>query len=160
MIARKGKGNRMKEFRTEMERLTKELVEISSVNGSVGERKVAEKLEAYFRETPYFKEHPKQVFLQELKGDALHRKNVFAYIKGGKSNGRTLLFHGHIDTVGVDDFGVLEPYAFSPDKLLEEMKKLDLPETVRADLETGDWMVGRGACDMKSGVAVFAVLMN
>lgn len=160
MIARERKGNRMKEFRTEMERLTKELVEISSVNGSVGERKVAEKLESYFREIPYFKEHPEQVFLQELKGDALHRKNVFAYIKGGKSNGRTLLFHGHIDTVGVDDFGALEPYAFSPDKLLEEMKKLDLPEMVRTDLETGDWMVGRGACDMKSGVAVFAVLMN
>lgn len=43
----------MKEFRTEMERLTKELVEISSVNGSIGERKVAKKLEAYFREIPY-----------------------------------------------------------------------------------------------------------
>lgn len=150
----------MKEFRAEMEQLTKELVEIASVNGSVGERKVAEHLETYFREISYFKEHPKQVMLQELKDDELHRKNVFAYIKGGKSSGKTLIFHGHIDTVGVEDFGALEPCAFSPDELLEQMKKLELPEAVRADLESGDWMVGRGTCDMKSGVAVFAVLMK
>ncbi|MGN0352441.1 MAG: M20/M25/M40 family metallo-hydrolase [Roseburia sp.] len=150
----------MKEFRAEMEQLTKELVEIASVNRSEGERKVAEHLEAYFRAIPYFKEHPEQIIMQELKEDELHRKNVFAYIKGGKSKGKTLIFHGHIDTVGVEDFGPLQPYAFSPDQLLEEMKKLELPETVRKDLETGDWMVGRGSCDMKSGVAVFAVLMK
>lgn len=150
----------MKEFRVEMEQLTKELVGIASVNRSEGERKVAEYLEAYFRAIPYFKEHPEQIIMQELKEDELHRKNVFAYIKGGKSKGKTLIFHGHIDTVGVEDFGPLQPYAFSPDQLLEEMKKMELQETVRKDLETGDWMVGRGACDMKSGVAVFAVLMK
>lgn len=150
----------MKEFRNEMEQLTKELVEIASVNKSVGERKVAEHLEQYFRAIPYFREHPNQIIMQELKEDDLHRKNVFAYIKGEKGEGKTLIFHGHIDTVGVEDFGPLQSLAFSPDELLVEMKKLDLPESVRKDLETGDWMVGRGACDMKSGVAVFAVLMK
>ncbi|MDD6769344.1 M20/M25/M40 family metallo-hydrolase, partial [Inconstantimicrobium porci] len=30
----------------------------------------------------------------------------------------------------------------------------------RNDLESNEWMVGRGSCDMKSGVAVFLVLLK
>lgn len=145
----------------EMEQLTKELVAIESVNShGSGERKIADYLEAYFREIPYFKKHENQVIVQDLLDDKLERRNVFAYIEGAQSDGHTILFHGHIDTVGVEDYGSLQPYACSPDRLLEEMRKMDLPEEVARDISSDDWMVGRGACDMKSGVAVFAVLMK
>ena len=97
------------------------------------------------------------------EAEALGRENVFAYVRGTKAGGdasRAILWHGHIDTVGTEDFGALEPYATEPDELLERLLAGGLPEAVRTDLATGDWMPGRGACDMKSGDAVFLVLLK
>lgn len=140
----------------EMEQLTKDLVSISSVNGTSGEKKIAEFIESYLREIPYFKQHSNNVIIQSLKDDKLDRRNVFAYIKGENNNtGKTIMLHGHMDTVGVDDFGGLKEFAFSPDELLNKMLQMELPKEVRNDLESNEWMVGRGSCDMKSGVAVF-----
>ncbi|MGN0145132.1 MAG: M20/M25/M40 family metallo-hydrolase [Clostridium sp.] len=145
----------------EMESLTKKLVSISSVNTSEGEKKVAVYIEKYLREIPYFKKNEDHVIIQKLKNDSLDRRNVFAYIKGKKdNNGDTIIFHGHMDTVGVEDFGSLKEYAFDCDELLKRMLEMDLPEEVHDDLASGDWMPGRGACDMKSGVAVFMVLLK
>lgn len=145
----------------EMELLTKKLVSISSINGTSGEKKVAEFIEDYIRQIPYFKEHQDQVIIQNLKDDELGRRNVFAYIKGENcNNGNTIMLHGHMDTVGVDDFGGLKEFAFNPDELLNKMLNMDLSVEVRKDLESSDWMVGRGCCDMKSGVAVFLVLLK
>lgn len=141
--------------------LTKRLVEIPSVNATGGERDIGVYIENYLRKLPYFKAHPEYVIVQELKEDSLHRRNVFALLMGEKERKPdTLLFHGHIDTVGVDDFGALAQYAFLPDQLMEELKKTELPREVREDLLSGDYLFGRGACDMKSGDAVFLVLMK
>lgn len=151
----------MKHRALEIEELTKQLVHTASVNGTEGERHMAEAVEAYLRSIPYFQTHKDQVIIQHLKNDSLDRRNVFAYIKGEKSpSNRTILLHGHMDTVGVEDYGPLEPYAFSCDTLLEKMRALSLPEDVARDLATDDWLVGRGCCDMKSGVAVFLVLLK
>ena len=38
---------------------------------------------------------------------------------------------GHIDTVGVDDFGSIREYAFDPDKLPELLRQMDLGEEVQ-----------------------------
>ena len=96
----------------EMEQLTKDLVSISSVNGTSGEKKIAEFIESYLREIPYFNQHSNNVIIQSLKDDKLDRRNVFAYIKGENNNtGKTIMLHGHMDTVGVDDFGGLKEFA-------------------------------------------------
>lgn len=143
------------------ESLTKDLVEVKSVNNTSGEREVAEFIEKHLREIPYFKEHEDQVIIQHLKDDKLDRRNVFAYVKGRKSESDdTIIFHGHLDTVGTEDFGSLEPLAHKPDELIKEMLKMDISEEVRRDLESGDYMTGRGACDMKSGDAVFITLLE
>lgn len=144
------------------EKLTKELVGIKSVNGcNDGERRIADYLEDYLKKIPYFKEHPDNIIKQEIPGDNLNRCNVFAYITGKKNkSNKTIIWHGHIDTVGTEDYGELEQYATDCDKLLEEILKLNLSKEIRNDLQSGDWLVGRGACDMKSGVAVFAVLLE
>ena len=61
---------------------------------------------------------------------------------------------GHIDTVGVDDFGTIREYAFKTDELPQKLKEtFSLAPEVLADIESGDYMFGRGALDMKSGVA-------
>lgn len=143
----------------EIKALTKQLVAIPSVNATAGERDIADAIERYLRAIPYFAEHPELVIIQELKDDPLHRHNVMALLKGGDGTERdTIMLHGHIDTVDVDDFGKYKPYAFDCDKLNEVFRDADLPEDAKIDLASGDYMFGRGACDMKGGDAVFLVL--
>lgn len=139
-------------IRTDMLSLAKELVRIPSVNGTEGERNISGFLERCLRAFPYFQSHPDQIIVQELKDDPLHRKNVLAWVKGRGS--RTILLHGHMDTVGTGDYGALEKYAFDPDALKEHLNEVELRKEVREDLLSGDYMFGRGACDMKSGDAV------
>lgn len=143
----------------EIKTLTKRLVSIPSMNGTAGERDIADAIEEYLRAIPYFAAHPELVIVQDLKDDPLGRRNVMALLKGGDGSERdTILLHGHIDTVDVDDFGKYKPYAFDCDKLAEVFRDAALPEDARRDLESGDYLFGRGACDMKGGDAVFLVL--
>lgn len=146
----------------EMYALAKALVEIPSINSTEGERRIGEFIEGYLRSIPYFQKHPEQVAAQELKDDGLHRRNVFAILLGENENrcGDTLIFHGHMDTVGLEGFGSAAEYACSPDPLKEKLRSMQIPAEVRKDLESGDYMFGRGACDMKSGDAVFLGLIK
>ncbi len=80
---------------------------------------------------------------------------------------RVTLMLGHHDTVGADEFASIETplgshIAFSPrplrDALLDHADRHGAPESVLADLAEereapGTWMFGRGALDMKSGLA-------
>lgn len=139
--------------------LLKQMVAIPSVNSTLGEKKIGEFIENYLREFPYFKLHPEYIYIQKLKNDPLERRSVIALIRGEKdSSDKAVILHGHTDTVGVEDFGKLEPYAFDCDKLQEVLQDVELPEEVRKDYESGDYLFGRGACDMKCGDAVFLVL--
>lgn len=146
----------------EMLDLAKAMVEIPSINGTEGERHIGEFIEKYVREIPYFASHPQQVIVQELKNDALHRRNVFAILIGEKEDhtGDTILLHGHIDTVGLEGYGAATEYACKPDELPQKLREMQLPEEVRQDLESGMYMFGRGACDMKSGDAVFLGILK
>lgn len=142
------------ELQEQVEALTDALVRTLSVNGTAGEVEIAGQIEAMLRSFPYFHAHPDQIWSQKLPGDALGRKNVFARIKGSGGSKRTVIFHSHIDTVGISDYGNLEPLANKPDELLAYFQQWhDNPE-IRKQAQSGDWMFGRGALDMKSGVAV------
>ena len=65
-----------------------------------------------------------------------------------------------MDTVGVEDYKGLKDYAFDCDRLEEALKAMDLPKEMKEDLDSGDYMFGRGALDMKSGDAVFMVILK
>ena len=58
----------------------------------------------------------------------------------------------------MEDFGDYEEAAFSMDRLLELFRNADLPQDVREDYESGEYLFGRGCCDMKGGDAVFLVM--
>lgn len=141
--------------------LTKKMVSIDSVNGSHGEKEIGVFIENYFRNISYFKDHPDNIIIQKLKNDPFERQNVLVLLRGEKSSSETaIILHGHTDTVGIEDYGNLSEYAFDTDKLMENLKKIKLPDDVKKDLMSGDYLFGRGACDMKSGDAVFMVLMK
>ena len=105
--------------------LLRELISIDSVNpslvaGAAGEENVANAVAAHMRESGL------DVFIDDV---APGRQNVVGVLEG-RSRGRSLMFCGHSDTVGVE--GMDAP--FDP-------------------IERDGKMFGRGSGDMKGGVA-------
>ncbi|MCP0886567.1 peptidase M20 [Ligilactobacillus sp. WILCCON 0076] len=138
---------------TLVEKITRELVAVKSINGTNGEIQVVKKVEEILRDFPVFKKHPEWVWTQKLPNDPLGRQNVFAFLPKSQTN-KTVIYHSHLDTVGVKDFGALEPHALNSEKLTEYFKNYTEDADVKKDAESGDWLFGRGALDMKSGDAV------
>ncbi|MCM3082014.1 M20/M25/M40 family metallo-hydrolase [Brevibacillus invocatus] len=138
----------------QVEAMTESLVETLSINGTTGEVDIAEKVEQILRSFPYFQQHPEAVWTQALPHDHLGRKNVFARVKGTGNSKKTVIFHSHIDTVGIDDYGKQIGMANNPKELLHFFSQWDGSQEVQEHAQSGDWMFGRGALDMKSGVAV------
>ncbi|HHY92630.1 MAG TPA: peptidase M20, partial [Firmicutes bacterium] len=96
--------------RDHLERLALELIRIPSINGTPGEAQVADWIYRLLAQEEYFKRHPEYLRQVPLKGDPLGRSNVLALVRGeAEVAPTTVLIHGHLDTVGVDDFGELAP---------------------------------------------------
>ena len=84
----------------EMVSVTKGLVAVNSINSNDGGELLASQyIDGYFKKLPYFQEHPEYSFTQELRADALHRRNVFAFVKAGKKRDKKCnnypWTHGH-----------------------------------------------------------------
>lgn len=140
----------------EVKLLTQEMVAIPSINKEPkGETAVAQYIYDYYMGLDYFKAHPERVKIFQTKNDFVERHSTYAYVKGTKgTSNKTVILIGHLDTVGVDDFGTIREYAFKCDELPEKLKEtFKLSDEVVADIESGEYMFGRGALDMKSGVA-------
>lgn len=147
----------------EIKLLTEKLVNINSVNGTAGEKEVSLYIRDYFAKLPYFMKHPENLITIPIPGDSLGRMSVMALLKGEKDNNKnTVIIHGHTDMVGIEDYGPLKELACFPDKLEAALRegRVNLPPEVLSDLNSGDYMFGRGASDMKSGDAVFMVLIK
>lgn len=141
---------------SEVKRLTNEMVAIPSINKEPsGESAVAQYVYDYFAGLDYFKEHPDYIKKFQTKDDFVCRHSTYAFVKGTKGNSnKTVILIGHIDTVGVDDYTPIQEYAFKTEELPQKLKEsFDLSQEVLDDIESGEYMFGRGALDMKSGVA-------
>ncbi|PLR75713.1 peptidase M20 [Bacillus sp. V3-13] len=137
--------------------LTRRLIQLSSYNGTIGETEKADFLMEIIRSFPYFKENESNVWEQPIPNDPLGRKNIFALVRGESESSKTVIYHAHVDTVGIEDFGALQDIAHEPDVLEEFFKSYTADEEVQADAVSGNWMFGRGALDMQSGIAVHLV---
>ena len=140
----------------EVKKLTEEMVEIPSVNKVPGgESDVAKYVCNYYSKLKYFEKNPSYVKMFQTKNDFVKRHSAYAYVKGTKGDSKdTVILIGHIDTVGVDDFGTIKEYAFKTKELPQKLREtFKLSDEVLADIDSGEYMFGRGALDMKSGVA-------
>src|SRR5699024_11197515 len=111
----------------------------------------------------YFKKNPEKLFYVPVEHDPWGRKSVIAILRGQKKpSEKAVILIGHTDTVGISDYGELKEMAHMPYLLTEQFKKIKnvLPNAVREDLESGDYLFGRGLFDMKTGDAINMALME
>ena len=130
--------------REEVLKITKDLLEIPSVVNTSGEAMIAQHIYAFLSATEYYRRHPEYLVKQRTINDKNERYNVLALLRGrnGNSN-KTVIMMGHMDTVGIENYA-----------------QDDLPPNVKRDMDSGEWLFGRGSLDMKSGIASHLYLMK
>lgn len=97
------------------------------------------------------------------------RRIVWAMVEGRAlppDAGRlpTVILLGHLDVAGVQDYGAsvdpFDPQALQDGLLAQYEKNPDTGDECLRDAASGQWMFGRGAFDMKSGVAAQIAVMG
>lgn len=147
--------------RKDLESIVKRLVRIPSVSGTLGEMRMAEELVEILGEIPYFQNHPNMIFTEGIPNDEFERVNIAALLEGKeKSNRKTVVLLSHYDVVGAADYGNLQPLAFDAEQLTRFLQTAKLPEEASKNLQTGDWLFGRGVMDMKAGLAIELGLLS
>jgi len=136
-----------------------DLVAIPSVSGSAAERELPYFVRAGLAKLPYFERNPEHLRLHPT-GDGRHF--VTALAKRTEDTRDTIIVLSHYDVVDVKDYGTWEALAFDPRKLTAKFyaEKASLPKAVQADLDQGDWLFGRGAMDMKCGLALHMSMLE
>ena len=132
------------------------LTQQPSVTGTPGEQALPSLMKARVALTPALK--AAECWLIEAADDNPLKRNCVAVLVRGTGT-QTILLTGHFDTVSVADYGDLAPLATEPELLRDALlKSLAIPATpaemrAKADLESRDFLPGRGLLDMKSGLA-------
>lgn len=138
----------------QIEHITRKLVQTESINGTTGEVNLADAVKRWPQSFPYFVKSPTNVWEQSIPNDSLGRKNIFAFLKSPSGSNKTIIYHAHIDTVGIDDFGNMKANALDSDALETYFKEYPFNQDVQKDALSGDYLFGRGSVDMQSGIAV------
>ncbi|MBW1817983.1 MAG: M20/M25/M40 family metallo-hydrolase [Deltaproteobacteria bacterium] len=133
-------------------RLFYDLVAVRSDTCTPMERDIERFIYDWFVALSYFQKNPHLVGCEPVADDPLDRVVVWALVLG--KGAKTLVLVNHHDAVLPTDYGSLVSYAFDPPALAEQMRKIELPDDLQRDLESGDWIFGRGTADMKAGAAI------
>lgn len=135
-----------------------ELVSWESRTHTEGERSFPYKLQQKLRELTYFKKQPEYLSLNL----ADHGRNFVTALYKHSSAKDTIVLISHFDTVQTEEYGDLEELAFHPELLTKELmkRKDNLKEDARIDLESGEYLFGRGTMDMKMGLALHMSLIE
>ncbi|MGE7665176.1 M20/M25/M40 family metallo-hydrolase [Ureibacillus composti] len=129
-----------------------ELVSWQSRSKTEGEVQFVYRLKEKLLSIPYFKQNPDHIAFHDA---GLKRNAVTAFYKSPETSD-TIVLISHFDTVNTEEYGSLEKLAFSPEELTKELQKHkdELPTDALKDLESGQYLFGRGTMDMKTGLAV------
>ena len=140
------------------------LIEIPSVTESDQEDQAAQFIYRYLGAQNYFKANPGHLNLlatpRERDPRPLH--SVLARVMAAKPTKRTIIMIGHYDVVEVSMYGEMRHLAFKPIEFEQVLlKNTDLlsPRGL-ADLNSGNFLFGRGSMDMKCGLAIEMELLR
>lgn len=131
-----------------------ELVAAGSISGTVKENLAVNKIVELLSEISYFKQNPCELQVIPIENDPFERSFVSALVRSTNESKNTIIITGHLDVVGIDDFGHLQDIAFDIDAITSKIKELNLDSAATKDLESGEWIFGRGVADMKFGIAL------
>ncbi len=131
-----------------------------SITSSRAEQDAEQYFTGFFRNLPYWQEHPDLVGAFPIPDDPYGRSAAFAMVRGLGHD--AIAFVHHNDVVTTEDYKLLRPLAFSPDELEQGLRQIKdtLPDDIRDDLESGGYVFGRGACDMKGGASIQMALLR
>ncbi|MDY0237138.1 MAG: hypothetical protein RBR71_14030, partial [Gudongella sp.] len=111
-------------MKQDIEKLFYELVKIKSDTGTKLERDVESFIYNYLKELPYYIRNKNNFGKYELTNDPLNRAIIWGLLKG-EGNETVILLHHH-DVVDSFDYGILNEYAYEPDKLIEKITHADI----------------------------------
>lgn len=149
----------MKDRQERIMQILKEFIAIDSISDSPKEEPASRYIYDFFRDLPYFKEHPDYAGQYAIPHDPHGRTVPYAFLEGKSKD--TVVISGHFDVVNALDYGEALPLAFTVGEELEQaLAKMELPPAARADMESGEWIWGRGVADMKGGLVVNMALME
>lgn len=149
----------MKELHQTIHDILYDYVRADSTSNTANEKKAERCFLDFFGAQTYFKAHPELFGAYPIPNDPYDRAVAWAMVRG-KGTDTVVLIH-HNDVVSVEDYKLLHEYAYLPDELNEklmEIKDMLYPEA-RCDLESGEYLFGRGVCDMKGGGAIQMALL-
>lgn len=135
-------------------------VAVDSYTYTANENRANVYLNELFSEMPYFQEHPELYGVDPIIDDPYGRAVFWAMLKG-KGDKTVVLVH-HNDIVGIEDFKALKEKAFLPADLEKALrrKKSSLHPDAQADLDSKDFLFGRGVADMKGGGSIQIALLK
>ncbi|MCP8968547.1 M20/M25/M40 family metallo-hydrolase [Ectobacillus ponti] len=136
-----------------------DLVGFGSITGTPAEVGVAHFIVEQLQTLSYFQEHPEQVRTHLTKDGRLI---VTALVKNAAEKQETAVLLSHFDVVAIEDYGRWRHLAFQPEELTKafQAQKHLLPQDVQRDMETGEWLFGRGTMDMKCGLAAQMAMLE
>ncbi|MFH1154044.1 MAG: M20/M25/M40 family metallo-hydrolase [Pseudomonadota bacterium] len=145
-----------------IESILLELVGIPSITGTSGEERIARFIHDRIKGFPYFRNHSDKVrlFSSSLPDIPVPLFGVFALVRAAMPTRKTVLLIAHFDVVDVKCYGSLKSMAFDPMALARAMGGMDLPLKAKEDLESGNYLFGRGIMDMKLGLALEMELLE
>ena len=147
-----------------IERYVRELVKIPSTSNTETEKSCADYIAEELAKQPYFKEYPEQTGKYLLPEDSFGRSVPWGLVKGRNGSRKTIILTGHYDVVDTEEYGNERALAYDVEKWEDLVKSGNalpgMPEEVKKDFLSGDWMFGRGTADMKGGLSVGLALLD
>lgn len=142
----------------DLKELLLELVSWQSVTLTEGEREFPIKLQQKMKNLSYFQKHPDYLALHDAD---LDRKFLTALYKHPQAK-ETICLISHFDTVNIEEYGNLSELATQPEELTEALRNRasEFPVDVQQDLQSGEYLFGRGTMDMKMGLAMHMSLLE
>lgn len=136
------------------------MIKVRSDTNTRYERNMEDFFRQFFESVEYFKNNPHHYGFYTIPKDSIGRTVAWALLKGQGND--TIVLINHYDVVDIEDFKSLKDYAYSPKELEKELFKIkdSLPEEARNDLESGEYIFGRGTADMKSGASIQLALLK
>ena len=142
----------------ELEKLFYDLVAVKSDTGTVREQDAESFILNWLGELDYFKANPELFGKYQLHNDPLDRSIIWG-LRKGRGPDTVILLHHH-DVVDSFDYGVLKELAYRPEELIGQISQADINQDTKQDLDSGNWIFGRGTADMKAGAAIHMMLLK